>query len=66
MFVAELFDDAAVLGEAPLGDVHVGHDFDAGEDGEGEMDGRGSHFVERAVHAVADFEVFLEGLEVDV
>jgi hypothetical protein len=66
LFVADLFDDAAVLRDAALGDVHVGHDLDARKDGQGEVDRRRRHFIERAVHAVADLEVLFEGLEVDV
>ena len=58
--------DAAVLRDAALRDVHVRHDFDAGNDGCGQMHRRRSHFIERAVHAVADFELALKGLEVNV
>ncbi len=58
--------DAAVLREAPLGDVEVGHDLDARGDGEREVLWRGDHLVEHAVDAVADLELVLERLEVDV
>ena len=58
--------DAAVLRDAALGDVEVRHDLDARDDGGGHGDVRGLHLVERAVHAVADLEVLLERLDVDV
>ncbi len=66
LFVADVFDDATVLRDTFLRDVHVGHHLDAREDRQGEVDGRGCHFVECAVNPVADFEVRLEWLEVDV
>ena len=65
-FFADLFDDAAVLGEAALGDVHVRHDLDAGNDRQREVDGRRGHFVEGTIDAIADFEILFEGFEVDV
>ncbi len=58
--------DAAVLRQTPLGNIQGGHDFQAGNDREGEVFGRRGHFVKGAVHAVADFEFVLERLEMDV
>ena len=58
--------DAAVLGNAALGDVQVGKDLDARGDREGEMARRRLHLVKGPVDAVADLEILLEGFEVDV
>ncbi len=58
--------DAAVLRQAPLGDVQVGHDLDARGDGEGQVPRRRDHFVEHAVGPDADLELVLERLEVQV
>ena len=58
--------DAAVLGHAPFGDVEARDHLEARRDRQGEMARRRGHFVEGAVHAVADLEFVLEGLEVDV
>jgi hypothetical protein len=66
LVVADLFDDPAVLRDPALGDVHVGHHLDARNDRQGEVDRRRRHLVERAIDPVADLEVLLEGLEVDV
>src|SRR5262249_2486333 len=57
---------AAVLGEASLRDVQVGHDLHARDHRLGKVDRRRHHFVQNAVHAVANLELVLEGLEVDV
>src|SRR5437870_2920581 len=62
--VAEL--DAAVLGEAAFGDVEVGHDLDAGDEGGLEALGGDHDLVEDAVHPEADAEDLFVGLEVDV
>ena len=62
----DIFLDAAVLRQAPLGDVHVRHHFDARNDRQREVARRRGHFVKRAVHAIADFEFVLERLEVNV
>ena len=62
--VAEL--DAAVLGEAAFGDVEVGHDLDAGDEGGLQALGGGHDLVEHAVDAEADAEDLFVGLEVDV
>ena len=58
--------DAAVLRQAPLGDVQVGHDLDARGDGEGQVPRRRHHLVQHAVGADADLELVLERLEVQV
>ena len=62
----DVFLDAAVLGQAALRDIHIGHDLDAGDDGQRQVPGRGRHFVKRAVHAVTNLELVFEGLEVNV
>ncbi len=58
--------DAPVLGQAALGDIHLGHDLDArGE--RGPESARGSLLiVEQPVDTVADVQAVLEGLDVDV
>ena len=60
--------DATVLRETALGDVHVGHDLDARDDGGLEPFELRRHgrLVEHAVHAVADAEVVLHRFEMDV
>ena len=58
--------DAAVLRQAPLGDVQIGHDLHPRRDGEGQVPRRRHHFVQHAVGADADFELVLERLEVQV
>jgi hypothetical protein len=60
--------DAAVLGEAFLGDVHAGHHLDAGEDGGLVALELGRHrgLVQDAVDAVADAQFVLGRLEMDV
>jgi hypothetical protein len=58
--------DAAVLGEAALGDVHAGHDLDAAGDGGVHLEGWAEFFGETAVDAVADAEEVFAGLDVDV
>ena len=60
------FLDAAVLRQAALGDVHVRHHFHPRDNREREMARRRRHFVKRAVDAVADFELSLERLEMNV
>ena len=64
--VGDLRLDAPVLGQPGLGDVEVRHDLDAGDDRQGQVARRRGHLVQRAVHAVTDLELVLEGLEVDV
>ena len=58
--------DPAVLGQALLGDVHVGHDLDPGQHRVLELHRQVHGLVEDAVDAVADAEGLLVGLEVDV
>jgi hypothetical protein len=59
--------DPAVLGDALFIDAHgAGHDFDAADDGCQEAFGVVFDVVEDAVDAVADADVFFEGLDVDV
>jgi hypothetical protein len=57
---------AAVLGEAPLGDVEVGHDLDAADDPGPQGGGRPHGVVEHAVDAQAHPQPLLVGLDVDV
>ena len=58
--------DAAVLRQAALGDVEVGHHLDAGGDGERQVPRRRNHFEQHAVGLDADAELVLERLEVQV
>ena len=58
--------DAAVQRQPALGDVHLGHDLDA-RDGRGQERARhGPDDLQLAVNAVADLEVALARLDVDV
>jgi hypothetical protein len=64
--LAELELDAAILGEAALGDVEGAHDFNAARDGVLHLE-RGVHFFgEDAIDAVSDAELFFVRLDVDV
>lgn len=65
-FAAVMDLDVAVLGKEPFGDVHVGHDLDAGDQGGMEVSGRGRLGLEDAVDAVAEFDGGFEGEEMDV
>ena len=58
--------DATVLGHAVLGDVHVRHDLQAGGDRAGDGLRARRDVVEHPVDAVADAQVGLGGLDVDV
>ena len=60
--------DAAILRHALLGDVQVGKDFDARDNGGLKALERRRHgdFLQVAVNAVADAELVLEGFEVHV
>ena len=59
--------ETAVLGDAALGDVELGHDLDAGKDGLVVLAGDGGHgLLEDAVDAVLDEERVVEGFEVDI
>ena len=64
--VPYLLDDSAVLRNAAFRDVHVRHDLDAGNNRDGQVNGRRLHFIKGAVHAVADFEFLFKGLKVNV
>jgi len=56
----------AVLGPAPLDDVHAGHDLDPADQGRAHLDREGGDVVEGAVDPEADPELVVLGLEVDV
>jgi hypothetical protein len=58
--------DAAVLRDAALGDVQGSQHLDARDDRQRERLGRRRHFVEGTVNPVANLELVLERLEVDV
>ena len=58
--------DAAVLRQPLLGDVQLGHDLDARGDRVAELHRRLHDVVENAVDAVADAQLLLVGLDVDV
>ena len=58
--------DAAVLGQALLGDVELRHDLDARRDRVAELHRRRHHVVEDAVDAEANPELLLVRLDVDV
>ncbi len=58
--------EAAPLRGAALGDVDVGEDLDAGHDPGVDGAGRRHRVVEETVHAVANDELALVGLDVDV
>ena len=69
--VDDLASDAhlrhAVLGQAALGDVHAGHDLDAGDERRGVAGGRRRLFVEHAVKAEAHAQrAFGSRVEMDV
>ena len=58
--------DTAVLRQPPLGNIEVGHDFDARGDGEGQVTWRRHHFVQHAVRLDANPELVFKRLEVHV
>ena len=58
--------NAPVLGEAALGDVHLGHDLDPRGDGRLQATRRRLLIVQHAVDAVPDAQRVLERLEVNV
>ena len=64
--LAHLQLDAAVLRHAALGDVELRHDLEARDQRRLELHRRLHDFLQRAVDAVADADVVLEALEVDV
>ena len=66
-FAAQDFDlDAAILRQAALGDVELGHQLQARDDGGLELARRRLLVEEHAIHAEAYAEFLLEGLDVDV
>ncbi len=58
--------DAAVLRQAALGDVELGHDLDARDHRRGRRRRRRFDFVQHAVDAVAHLQAILERLDVDI
>jgi hypothetical protein len=58
--------DSPVLGQPPLGDVHLGHDLDARSHRGLQAPGRGLLLEEDAVDAIPDAQGVLERLDVDV
>ena len=64
--VAHLQLDAAVLRHASLGDVELRHDLEARDERRLELHRRLHHFLQRAVDAVANADLVLEALEVNV
>ncbi len=62
----ELDLDAAVLRQALLGDVELGHDLDARDERVAQLQRRMHHVVEHAVDAEADAHLLLVRLDVDV
>ncbi len=63
---ADLHRDAAVLRDAALGDVDVGHDLEARDHARLDAARRAHHLVEHAVDAEPDAQVGLVRLDVDV
>ncbi|CEE79469.1 conserved hypothetical protein [Xanthomonas citri pv. citri] len=58
--------DAAVLRQAALGDVELGHDLDAADDRSSELGRRAFAFHQHAVHAVTHLEAAFERFDMDV
>ena len=66
-FAAQDLDlDAAILRQAALGDVQLGHQLQARNDGGLQLARRRLLVEQHAIHAEADAELFLERLDVDV
>ena len=66
-FAAERLDlDAAVLRQAALGDVELGHQLHARDHGGLQLARRWVLIVQHAVNAIADAELFFERLQVNV
>src|SRR5690606_26123404 len=59
-------DDAAVLWQAALGDVELGHDLDPADHRGGEVLRRAFAFLQHAVDAIAHLQPVLERFDVDV
>src|SRR5262249_34500081 len=66
VLAGQLDADAAVLRQAPLGDVETGHDLYARDNGRLEAVRRRDDVVEDAVDAEAHRQVAFEGLDVNV
>ena len=64
--LGQLHLDAAVLGQAPLGDVEPGHDLEARHHLGGQRQRRRGHLLQHAVEAGPDAIGLLVGLEVNV
>ncbi len=58
--------DLAILGNAPLGNVEIGHDLHARDEGRVHLVGDLPHVEEHAVDPVADLGVFFLGLDMNV
>src|SRR5690606_10294152 len=58
--------DAAILRQAALGDVELGHDLDAADHRRGEVGRRAFALLQHAVDAVADLQPVLERFDVDI
>ena len=58
--------DAAVLWQAALGDIELGHDLDAADDGGGQIQRRAFAFFQHPVDAVTHLQARFEGLDMDV
>ena len=66
-FAAQRLDlDAAVLRQAALGDIELGHQLDARDHGGLQFARRRFLIVEHAIDAIADAELFFERLHVDI
>ena len=62
----DVMADATVLRHAAFGNVQVRHDFEARNHRQRQVLRRRRHFIQRAVHAVADAEFRFKRLEMDV
>src|SRR5690606_23690684 len=58
--------DAAVLGQAPLGNIEVGHDLEAGDDGRVQVVRRVHLLEQHAVDPVPHHELLFLRFDVDV
>ena len=64
--LAHLHHDTTILRHAALGNVHAGHHLHAGDNRVGQVHRRRGHLVQSTIHAVADLELLLEGLQVNI
>src|SRR5947207_14877822 len=58
--------NATILGQTSFCDVHVCHHFQPRDNGKSNMPRGWRHFVQRAINAIADLELLLERLEMNV